>query len=66
VDDVHRGESDDEPTVLLITYAGTSGVATSVPAKGEKAKYDSGCANEHHRRNESSWWMRMNATRGPF
>lgn len=39
VDDVHRGESGDEPTVLLITYAGTPGVATSIPAKGEKAEY---------------------------
>jgi quercetin dioxygenase-like cupin family protein len=39
VDDVHRGESGDEPTVLLITYAGTPGVPTSVPAKGEKAEY---------------------------
>jgi hypothetical protein len=25
--------------VLLITYAGTPGVPTSVPAKGEKAEY---------------------------
>jgi quercetin dioxygenase-like cupin family protein len=39
VDDVHRGESGGEPTVLLITYAGTPGVPTSVPAKGEKAEY---------------------------
>jgi quercetin dioxygenase-like cupin family protein len=39
VDDVHRGESGDEPTVLLITYAGTPGVPTSVPAPGEKAEY---------------------------
>lgn len=39
VDDVHRGESGDEPTVLLITYAGTPGIPTSVPAKGEKAEY---------------------------
>jgi quercetin dioxygenase-like cupin family protein len=39
VDDVHRGESGDEPTVLLITYAGTPGVPTSVPAKGEKSEY---------------------------
>jgi quercetin dioxygenase-like cupin family protein len=39
VDDIHRGESGDEPTVLLITYAGTTGVPTSVPAKGEKAEY---------------------------
>jgi len=39
VDDVHRGESGDEPTVLLITYAGTPGVPTSVPAAGEKAEY---------------------------
>ena len=36
---VHRGESGDEPTVLLITYAGTPGVPTSIPAKGEKAEY---------------------------
>jgi quercetin dioxygenase-like cupin family protein len=39
VDDVHRGESGDEPTVLLITYAGTPGVPTSIPAKGEKPEY---------------------------
>jgi len=39
VDDVHRGETGDEPAVLLITYAGTPGVPTSVPAKGEKAEY---------------------------
>jgi quercetin dioxygenase-like cupin family protein len=39
VDAVHRGESGDEPTVLLITYAGTPGVPTSIPAKGEKAEY---------------------------
>jgi quercetin dioxygenase-like cupin family protein len=39
VDDVHRGESGNEPTVLLITYAGTPGVPTSVPAKGEKPEY---------------------------
>ena len=39
VDDVHRGESGNEPTVLLITYAGTPDVPTSVPAKGEKAEY---------------------------
>ena len=39
VDDVHRGESGDEPTVLLITYASTPGVPTTIPAKGEKAEY---------------------------
>jgi quercetin dioxygenase-like cupin family protein len=39
VDLVHRGESGDEPTVLLITYAGTPGVPTSIPAKSEKAEY---------------------------
>ena len=39
VDNVHRGEAGDEPAVLLITYAGTPGVPTSVPAKGEKAEY---------------------------
>ena len=39
VDVVHRGESGDEPTVLMITYAGTPGVPTSLPAKGEQAEY---------------------------
>jgi quercetin dioxygenase-like cupin family protein len=39
VDDVHRGETGEEPAVLLITYAGTAGVPTSVPAKGEKQEY---------------------------
>lgn len=39
VDDVHRGESGDEPAVLLITYAGAPGVPTSVPAPGEKPEY---------------------------
>src|ERR1700691_1384039 len=39
VDDIHRGESGNETTVLLITYVGTPGVPTSVPAKGEKAEY---------------------------
>jgi len=39
VDDVHRGEAGDEPAVLLITYAGTAGVPTSIPANGEKAEY---------------------------
>ena len=39
VDIVHRGESGDEPTVLLITYAGTAGAPTSIPAKGEKPEY---------------------------
>jgi quercetin dioxygenase-like cupin family protein len=39
VDDEHRGESGDGPTVLLITYAGTPGEPTSIPAKGEKPEY---------------------------
>jgi len=39
VDAVHRGETGDEPAVLLITYAGTPGVPTSVPAAGEKPEY---------------------------
>ena len=39
VDDIHRGETGDEPTVLLITYAGTPGVPTSIPAKGEQKEY---------------------------
>jgi quercetin dioxygenase-like cupin family protein len=39
VNDVHRGEAGDEPAVLLITYSGTPGVPTSIPATGEKAEY---------------------------
>jgi len=39
VDDVHRGEAGNQPAVLLITYAGTPGVPTSVSAKGEKPEY---------------------------
>lgn len=39
VDTEHRGESGEEPTVLLITYAGAAGIPTSVPSKGEKAEY---------------------------
>jgi quercetin dioxygenase-like cupin family protein len=39
VNDVHRGVSGDVPTVLLLTYAGTPGMATSTPVKGEKPEY---------------------------
>ncbi|WP_323122322.1 cupin domain-containing protein [Burkholderia alba] len=39
VDIEHRGESGDTPTVLLLTYVGTPGVPTSVPAAGEKPEY---------------------------
>jgi quercetin dioxygenase-like cupin family protein len=39
VNDIHRGVSGSTPTVLLLTYAGTPGAATSVPAKGEKPEY---------------------------
>jgi quercetin dioxygenase-like cupin family protein len=39
VDDIHRGETGDEPVVLLVTYSGTPGVATSIPAQGEQAEY---------------------------
>lgn len=39
VDDQHRGESGDTPTVLLITYAGVAGVPTSTQVKGEKPEY---------------------------
>jgi quercetin dioxygenase-like cupin family protein len=39
VDDIHRGETGDEPVVLLVTYAGTPGVPTSIPAKGQQAEY---------------------------
>jgi quercetin dioxygenase-like cupin family protein len=39
VNDVHRGETGDEPVVLLVTYAGTPGTPTSIPAKGEQKEY---------------------------
>jgi quercetin dioxygenase-like cupin family protein len=39
VDDIHRGETGDAPVVLLVTYSGTPGVPTSIPAKGEQQEY---------------------------
>jgi quercetin dioxygenase-like cupin family protein len=39
VNDVHRGETGDEPVVLLVTYSGTPGEPTSIPAKGEQKEY---------------------------
>jgi quercetin dioxygenase-like cupin family protein len=39
VNDIHRGETGDEPVVLLVTYSGTPGMPTSIPAKGEQAEY---------------------------
>jgi quercetin dioxygenase-like cupin family protein len=39
VNDIHRGEAGGEPVVLLVTYSGTPGVPTSIPAKGEQAEY---------------------------
>ena len=39
VNDIHRGETGDEPAVLLVTYSGTPGAPTSIPAKGEQAEY---------------------------
>ena len=39
VNDIHRGVSGDTPLVVLITYAGTPGVPTSIPVKGEKPEY---------------------------
>ena len=40
VDEVHRGVNDGaEPLVLVITYAGTAGVPTSVPVAGEQPEY---------------------------
>lgn len=39
VDDIHRGETGDQKTVLLLTYAGTPGMPTSVPVRGEKPEY---------------------------
>jgi quercetin dioxygenase-like cupin family protein len=39
VNDIHRGETGDEPVVLLVTYSGTPGEPTSIPAKGEQKEY---------------------------
>jgi quercetin dioxygenase-like cupin family protein len=39
VDAEHRGEAGANGAVLLLTYAGTQGTPTSVPAKGEKPEY---------------------------
>jgi quercetin dioxygenase-like cupin family protein len=39
VNDVHRGISGDQPTVLIITYAGTPGEPTFEPVKGGKPEY---------------------------
>ena len=35
----HRGSTDDEPCVIVVTYSGASGVPTSMPAAGEAAPY---------------------------
>jgi quercetin dioxygenase-like cupin family protein len=39
VDDVHRGISGDQPTVLIITYAGIPGVPTFKAVGGGKPEY---------------------------
>jgi quercetin dioxygenase-like cupin family protein len=39
VNDIHRGETGDEPVVLLVTYSGSPGVPTSIPAKGQQKEY---------------------------
>jgi quercetin dioxygenase-like cupin family protein len=39
VDDVHRGVSGDQQTVLIITYSGTPGMPTFHPVRGEKPEY---------------------------
>ena len=39
VNDIHRGETGDEPVVLLVTYSGTAGAPTSIPAQGEQKEY---------------------------
>ena len=39
VDDVHRGISGNEPTVLIITYAGTVGLPTFKQVDGGKPEY---------------------------
>jgi quercetin dioxygenase-like cupin family protein len=35
----HRGEAGENGAVLLLTYAGTPGTPTSIPAHGEKPEY---------------------------
>ena len=39
VDAEHRGEAGPRGAVMLLTYAGVPGMATSIPAKGEKPEY---------------------------
>lgn len=39
VNRVHRGETGKAPAVLIVTYAGTSGMSTSIPVKGELPEY---------------------------
>ena len=39
VNDVHRGISGAEPTVLIITYSGSPGVDTFKPEPGQKPEY---------------------------
>jgi quercetin dioxygenase-like cupin family protein len=35
----HRGVTDDEPCIVVVTYAGMSGMPTSVPAAGGSPEY---------------------------
>ncbi|MCW2318774.1 quercetin dioxygenase-like cupin family protein [Rhodoblastus acidophilus] len=35
----HRGVTDDEPCSVIVTYAGTPGLPTSISAPGEKQEY---------------------------
>ena len=39
VDDAHRGESGDGPTVLILVYSGTRGEKTTIPLPGQKSEY---------------------------
>lgn len=39
VNDVHRGVSGNEPTILLLTYAGAEGEPTSVPVDKQNPEY---------------------------
>ena len=39
VNAVHRGVTGAQPTVLIVTYVGTPGVPTSIPARGARADY---------------------------
>lgn len=39
VNGIHRGVTGSQPTILIITYVGTPGVPTSIPARGAGREY---------------------------